>query len=166
MELHEKPPWQREEEHRHTSLSSTNSSGTLSSTDTSLEMGPRSLSAALSSSQTLPSPSSSSSMSMDSSQSRHSTTPTSSHDQSNFLVGHNMQLPQRPPPSHGSPSGSSQSPVAAAACFAQPRLEPSAQISMPPKAQVVFPVTGKAVPGVVFQPSGKTNIVHSAGKDA
>lgn len=78
-----------------------------------------------------------------------------------------MQLPQRPLPSHGSPSGSNQSPVAAAAaaCFAQPKLEPSAQISMPSKAKVVYPVTGKAVPGVIFQPSGKTNIVQSTGKD-
>ena len=77
-----------------------------------------------------------------------------------------MQLPQRPPPSHGSPSGSNQSPVvAAAACFAQPKLEPSAQISMPSKTQVVYPVTGKAVPGVIFQPSWKTNIVQSTGKD-
>jgi hypothetical protein len=39
------------------------------------------------------------------------------------------------------------------------------QISIPSKAQVVYPVPGKVVSGVVFQPSGKKNIMHSAGKD-
>ncbi len=40
------------------------------------------------------------------------------------------------------------------------------QISMPSKAQMVYPVPGKGVSGVIFQPSGKKNIMHSAGKDA
>ena len=164
MELQETPPWQKNE-CRNTSLSSTNFYGTLSPTDTSLEMGPRSLST-MSSSQI--STSSSSSLSMDfaqpSSSGQHSTTPTSP-DQSKSSVGH-VQSPQQLPQSHGSPSGSSQS--TAAACFHpsdQPRLEPT-HISMPPKAQVVYPVTSKVVSGVEFQPSGKKNIVHSTGKNA
>jgi hypothetical protein len=94
---------------------------------------------------------------MDSSQSsqtsdRHSTTPY----QSKFSVRH-MQLPQRPLPSHGSPSESTQSPVA--------RLEP-ALISLPSKAEVVYVFTGEVVSEVVFHPSVRKNIVDSAGKDA
>lgn len=175
MELQEKPPWQKEEEHRNTSLSLTSSYGTLSSTsDTScLQMqGPPQSLSTLSSSQTLPSSSSSlsSSQSMDSSQTsssgRHSTTTSTSTEQPRSLVGY-VQSPQKFPQSHGSPSGSSQSTLAAAAYIHpsdQPRLEP-AHISMPPNTQVVYPVTSKVVPGVGFQTSGKKNNVCSAGKN-
>ena len=174
MELQEKPPWQKEEEHRNTSLSS--SYGTLSSTtDASclqMQGPPRSLST-LSSSQTLPSSSSSSpssSQSMDFSQTsssgRHSTTTSTSTEQPRSLVGC-VQSPQKFSQSHGSPSGSSQSTLAAAAYIHpsdQPRLEP-AHISMPPNTQVVYPVTSKVVPGVGFQTSRKKNNVCSAGKN-
>ena len=141
IELQEMPPWQRES-NRNTSLSSINSYGSLSSTDTSFEAGPQSL-PTMSSSQTPTS--SSSSLSMDSprplSSGQHSTTPTSSdQSKSSGCVQSSRTLSW----SHASASGSSHP-------SDQPKLEP-AHTTVPSNAQVVYSV------------SGKKNILHSAGK--
>ena len=162
----EDPPWLRKV-NRNTSFSSVDSYGPVSSTDTSFEMGPQSLPTLTSQTSSC---SISSSLSSNSSQTLSSTT-LSSCDQSKPLG----QLPKDIPHSRDSASDSSRPTATVITSFhpssVQPKLEP-AHTTMPPIAQVVYPITSKRVGageavdrvGGILQTTGMKSILYSAGK--